>query len=213
LEDGSIHIGTVRLDGSRDITPEYITLHATARLETQLGSHVRLISEIEANPVRVGTGDTVLTFDNLMTALIGALDYHVWGAVIIVDGTSVATLPSTQTAESLLTDIAQGLRQGNTAASFHNVFAQNIEIALDYVPRAELMTEGQARSALTMPREVPGIHIVRQGDTFWGISQITGMSESDIAAANPDADQYRLYVGQRLAVVHTVPVLTAVDAD
>ena len=213
LDDGSISIGTVRLEGNRQITPEYITLHATARLETHLGSHVRLISEIEANPVRVGTGTTVLTFDNLMAALIGALDYYAWGAIIMVDGTRAATLPSAQAAESLLTDIAQNLHQSNTVASFHNIFAQDIEIAHDYVPRAELMTREEAHGMLTTPREVPGIHIVQRGDTFWGISQITGMSISDIAAANPDVNPYELNVGQRLAVVHTIPVLSVRSAD
>ena len=213
LNEGSVSIGIIRMDGGRQVTPEYITRHATARLETQLGSHVRLISEIEANPVRVGTGVATLTFDSLITSLVNSLDYYVWGAAIVVDGTSYAILPSFHAAENLLSDIASSLRQGGGTMSFRHVFAQEVEIENSYVRRKELMTRDAAYRALTTPREVPGIHIVQSGDTFWGIEQSTGMSISDLAAANPDVNPAALQVGQRIVVVRTVPVLSAGNVD
>ena len=208
LYENPTPIGAVRLEGNREITQEYITRHATARLETQLGSHVRLISEISANPIRVGTGINVLTFDSLVTALVDTLDYYVWGATIVVDGSQVATLSSQDAAENLLSDIAQSLGVGANMP-FSSIFAENIEIARSYVTRAELMTRQEAHSVLTTPRATPGIHIVQRGDSLWGIGQITGMSEGDLRAANPGVDPYSLYVGQRIEVVWTTPALTA----
>jgi nucleoid-associated protein YgaU len=210
LDEASI--GTVRLEGAgRDLTLEYITRHAAARLESHLGSNVRFVSEIEANPVRAGTGVVVLTFDNLVTALIDALDYYVFGAVVMVDGDAAATLPSLAAAEDLLGEIAGDLRQGGGAMPFQDVFAQDVDIARGYVRRAELMTRAQAHSALTTPRNVPGTHIVQAGDTFWGIEQATGMSINDIAQANPGVNPANLQVGQIIRVVRTVPILTARD--
>ena len=209
LDGGTVPVGVVRMDGGRQVTPEYITRHATARLETQLGSHVRLVSEIEANPLRIGTGTAALTFDNLITALVNSLDYYVWGAIIIVDGAPSAALSSSNAAESLLSDIAGGLRQGGGAMSFQHVFAQEVEIENIYVRRQELMTRDAAYRALTTPREVPGFHIIQRGETFWSIGLSIGMSESDLIAANPGVDYTALQVGQRIAVVRTVPVLSA----
>ena len=211
LDEGSVSIGVIRMDGGRQVTPEYITRHATARLETQLGSHVRLVSEIEAEPIRVGTGTATLTFDNLITALVNSLDYYVWGAAVIVDGTPSAILPSSHAAESLLSDIASGLRHGGSTMPFRYVFAQDVEIDSRYVRRGELMTRDAAYRALTAPREMPGIHIVQRGDTFWSIGLSIGMSESDLIAANPGVNHLALQVGQRISVVRNVPVLSAAD--
>lgn len=208
-----VPIGAVRFDRSREITLEYIMLHTFARLETQLGSNVRLVSEIEANPVRLGMSSSNLTFDNLVTALIDRMDYQVWGAIIVVDGAHSVTLPSSDAAESLLTDIAQSLRQGGGVLSFHDTFAEDIEIVRRYVTREQLMTRDDAYAVLMTPREVPGIHIIQSGDTFWGIEQATGMSVSDIAAANPDVNPLALEVGQRIMVVRTVPTLSARNSD
>jgi len=208
---GDTSIGTIRLDGGRQVTLEYITRHAAARMETQLGSHVRFESEIEARLVRVGTGATVLTFDNMVTALINAVDYYVWGAVIIVDGNSAVSVSSQSVAESLLRDIAQSLQQGSSSMPFHHAFVEEVEILHTYVRREYLMTHAQAYSALTTPREVPGIHTVQRGDTFWGLEQRYGMSVNDIIEANPDVNPDDLRVGQVLEVVRTVPVLTLRD--
>ena len=213
LDEGSVSIGTIRTQGNREVTLEHILSHSTARLETQLGSHVRFVSEVEANPVRLSTGATSLTFDNLVTALIDALDYYIWGAVIIVNGSEAAMLPSSAAAESLLTDIAQGLRQGGGVMSFHGIFAENIDIRQQYIRRTDLMTRQEAYSTLTAPRPTPGIHIVQRGDTFWGIEQATGMSIDDLIAANPNVNHLALQEGQRISVVRNIPILTAREAD
>jgi len=206
LDDASI--GAVRMDGGRQVTLEYITRHAIARIETQLGSHINLISDVQARPIRISSGNAVYTFDNLVTAMVDALDYYIWGATIIVDGNEAAMLPSLAVAETLLSDIASSLRPGGGAMSFHNVFAENVEIVQGYVSNSELMTADAARTTLTTPREVPGIHIVRSGDTFWGIEQATGMSINDLIEANPDVNPSSLQVGQRIVVVRNVAVLT-----
>ena len=194
-------IGAIRLEGRREINLEYITRHATARLESQLEGRVHFVSQIAASPVRLETGAVSFTFDNLITALLNSLDFYVEGAAIIVDGTEAALLPSAAAAENLLTELADG-------RPLSIAFAENVDIVPRNVGRAELMTRETAHDVLTTPRAVPGTHIVQSGEVLSGIAVATGMTLSAIIANNPGIDPDNLYVGQIIFVVRTVPVLS-----
>lgn len=50
------------------------------------------------------------------------------------------------------------------------------------------------------PQSIPGIHVVRQGETLFAISRMYGLSTADIRATNNLASD-QLYIGQRLVIV------------
>lgn len=50
------------------------------------------------------------------------------------------------------------------------------------------------------PQSIPGIHVVRQGETLFAISRMYGLSTADIRATNNLATD-QLYIGQRLVIV------------
>ena len=64
-----------------------------------------------------------------------------------------------------------------------------------YVPRGDVkpLRAGLVRSATS-------VHVVRQGDTLWGISRRYGMSVAEVARANGISPKATLRPGQRLAV-------------
>lgn len=49
------------------------------------------------------------------------------------------------------------------------------------------------------------MHVVRQGDTFWKLSQKYGTTVEAIADANPDVDPLNLQVGERICIPTGIP--------
>jgi len=206
-------IGAVRLDGNREITLEYITLHATTRLGSQLdGSRVRFSQEINANPVRLSVGAPTLTFDNLISSLVDAIDYYVYGAVIAVDGEEVVLLPSVVAAEIALGRFAYSFRIDATAA-FNYQFLNEVSVERRYVHDTELMTTEKALEVLGSSRSTNEIYIVQSGDTFSQIALNMGMTTSALSARNPNVNPDVLQIGQRLSVIRTAPILNVVTTE
>jgi len=201
-----VKIGVVRLDSSREITLDYIIRHAAARLESQLGSHVQFSGQIEANAVRLSVGTPSLTFDNLISGLVDALDYSVYGAVIVVNGVEIAPLSSIFIAESTLNDFGHSFRV-NIAAGFIYEFLEEVSIVRRYVYNVELMTISEAMNALATPQTTPEVYIVQRGDTFSHIALNMGMTMAALSARNPTVNPDWLEIGQALYVLRTAPVL------
>jgi LysM repeat protein len=55
------------------------------------------------------------------------------------------------------------------------------------------------------PQAIPGVHVVRQGETLYGIARLYGMSTKDLMATN-NLSTEQIYIGQKLVVV---PVQTS----
>ena len=204
------HIGTVRQEGRRNITPEYIETHTTARLEGQLGSSVFISDEISAEHIRIGRNAVSLTFDNLVTNIINALDYYVQGAVILVNGTEAANLPSLDDAEELLRQIVRLYHDDLEGIEYE--FAEDVAIAEQYIHKSELMTFNNAFDTLTSNRPVQEVHVVRSGENLSIIAEQTGMGMTALLAANPNVDpNVFLQVGQLLLVTRSIPLLSVIS--
>lgn|GEM_PF-2081362 len=206
-------IGVVRLEGNREITLDYITRHAMARLGGRLdGSRVQLTGEIRANPVRLSVGAPSLTFDNLISGLVDVLDYYVYGAAILVDGAEVALLPSVVAAENALNSFAYSFRV-NTDAAFSHQFLQEVTVARRYVHDTELMMAEEAVNALGSTQSTPEIYTVQSGDTFLQIAVNMRMTPTALSARNPNINPDVLFVGQTLFVVRTAPILNVMTIE
>jgi len=211
LDDAQV--GVVRLDGNREITLEYITLHATTRLGSQLdGSRVRFSQEISANPIRLSAGAPSLTLDNLISGLVEAMDYYVYGAVIAVDGEEAALLPSVASAEIALGRFVYSFRVDAEAAFSHQLLNE-VSVERRYIHNTELMTGEDALEALASSRSTPEIYTVQSGDTFSQIAVDMGMTTAALSARNPNVNPDILSVGQRLSVVRTARILNVMTIE
>jgi len=203
------HIGTIRQEGRRSITLEYIETHTRARLEGQLGANVFISDEISAENTRIGRNAVNMTFDNLVTDIIGALDYYVHGAVIFVNGTEAANLSSLAYAEELLEQVAHLFHDGTDYVSYE--FMEDVAVTQQYIHKSELMTYNNAFDALTSHRPVQEIHVVSHGENLSIIAAQTGMGMNALLAANPNVDpNVFLQVGQLLLVTRFTPLLSVI---
>ena len=199
------HIGVVRWEGRRDIDDEYIRTHATARLESHLGSTIRLAGDVTANPIRVGNNVNTISFDSLMAGLLVVVDYYVYGAAISIDGTEMATLSSRDEAEDVLARVARHWG-GEGADEFE--FVEFVNITELYIHRDDLMDANDIFEQLISRRSVRDAVRAQSGDSFYLIARAAGMTLDELLAINPDANPPHLDEGDVLFVNRYSPMLS-----
>ena len=200
-------MGVVRWENRRSADPDYIERHAIARLQSRVGARIYFNGEIIANPVRVQGNAGVVSFDTLISVLVAAMDYYVYGAKINVRGDNVASVASDEHARELLTMVSGTFTADSDVLRYE--FVEEVTIRQDYIPRNELMSIEEAFEVLTTPQPVHEAHIVQPGDTMYTIARSTGMSMAALRAANPGiVNPDVLLPGQRVMVTRMLPPLS-----
>ncbi len=71
------------------------------------------------------------------------------------------------------------------------------------VPQPPKKSEPKKTATVPVPPPVPDTqktHVIRKGDTFWGLSRQYGVSMDEIVAANKDLNPAKLRVGQKVVI-------------
>lgn len=190
-------------------TEEFNSL-LTAKLKERTGNNVLINETVSLDPVHVSRKKVDSNTENVITNLCNTLTYKQEAAIITVNGEEKAVLATKQEAESLLDQILELYKNGQSDVVDVS-FADKVEVGSRFVDAEEVMTTVKASDVLRASTKQAQVYTVKSGDSFSGIAANADMSADELLAANPAITREtmgRLQIGQEINITVSVPVLS-----
>ncbi len=180
------------------------------KLSEASGANVSLNVERDIEFRRVmGFSLNVDTDEEILNTLTYMKDIHVIAYGIYIDDKMEVVLESEETALALLRSIRDTYAGEKAGVKYSSVaFRENITVREEGVKLGEIWNEKNAARYLMSGTKVERKHIVAQNETFAQIAQKYGITQSDLAAANPNINRDKLYIGQELYLTYGTPLVT-----
>jgi len=180
------------------------------KLSEASGANVSLNVERDIKFNRVyGFGLDVDTDEDILDTLTYMKDIHVVAYGIYIDDKMVVVLESEEAAQSLLKKIRNTYAGEKPGVKYSSIaFRENISVREEGVKLGEIWNKENALRYLMTGMKIERKHTVAQSETFGQIAQKYGLTQSELAAANPNINREKLYIGQELYLTHGVPLVT-----
>ena len=116
--------------------------------------------------------------------------------------------------EGALDDLLEQLKQLYISPDTLSVdFAEDVRIAVGYVPAESVMNLGHIAEILSSTKEGEVTYTVQKGDVWSRIANNNGMTSAELEAINPGYDINHIRIGDVLTISSAVPYLTIVVTE
>lgn len=142
-------------------------------------------------------------------ALKDQLDWKLNAVVIEVCQENTAVLASTEEAEAVLDSVKKSyLPSGSQVTLVEAEFVEPVEVVQAEATLRELDTKEEAVQLLVQGKEKIEEYVLKEGDSLWSIAAANGTSVEALQAANPDAKEKTLQIGQVLKLAKAEPMIS-----
>lgn len=197
-------VGYIR---DRKTTEEELNNLVLAKLKQEVGNNIEINDSITLKPVS-GLFRKTDNSEQVVAKVCESVSYNQEATTILVEGKEfciVATKDiARQALEQVLADytVPEGTAQPE--------FAIQINTGTTFVDNSKVSSLEEAVKLLSATQTVDKTYTVEQGDTFGSIASKSGMTESELLAANPNITEETktsLQIGQTLNITVTEPIL------
>ena len=186
---------------------------AVEQISKQLGKDnkkIVLSSKIEYNRI-FADRKILLAEGKINSALQKGLKFQTNGAVIVVDGKTIASMPNKAAADSLLAKLKSAYSWvGDDEKLVSSAFAEKVAVKEAKVYAGEVLTPQEAWSLITTGTASPEKYKIKEGDSIWSIARANDMYVEDILKANNLEENDLLQLGQEIVLVKSKPYINVV---
>jgi murein DD-endopeptidase MepM/ murein hydrolase activator NlpD len=137
------------------------------------------------------------------------LDWKVDAAAIQVNQAKTAVLASTEEAETVLDTVKKTyLPSGAQVTLIDAEFVEPVEIVTTEASIKEIETSEAAVKLLVEGKEKIEDYVLKEGDSLWSVAAANDTSVEALQAANPEAKEKTLQIGQVLKLAKAEPMVS-----
>lgn len=207
---GNYKIGAIK---DKKITADELKETAIAKIESEIGTNIKVKEDIILKPVRSSKSE-IMNTNYILSQISNQFTFELEAASITVNGKEIAIVKNKEEAKKVLDSITSKYILENSKQLSPPKFFENVQINEKFVSKDDILTNESALNFLNKNTDKGKKYQIKSGDTLYKIAIDSKMKLEDLLKANPGINENSpLKIGQEINLIVPTPLLSVITED